>query len=366
MPRLVMVVNRDEIVLKVASAEMNKTLDHGYLREGRVIRRLVSLVDPVTNLIAEYDRRVNLAGDNEEIEFVTSSEAEDRIFHSYKELIRWCPSVEELMKTTQPAKGRKRATTWQDLQKGADRARADDTNTLKSSVATWLNEQRPHLVPPFSVTEKRGRGFGHEVTGRLLSPVDYSWSNPVVRRAIQDRNPHYAVTAYMWPRFLYRKGRYDRLHPSKDLFKGELLVRAFRCIFTSPSSACEDPTASSDSDDDQPRPSRADHRVHTRCNVARLSNMQTVEPRAIAYIAVQLRFALSNRTSWDLKDDNFNYRLFYNNIVDWFECPQSEAKAEEIKDLLIWWNATIFDPRRSPTPQLQEPVENLSVAMSME
>jgi len=39
---------------------------HSFLREGRAIRRLVSLASPVTDLVAEYDRRLELGADNEQ------------------------------------------------------------------------------------------------------------------------------------------------------------------------------------------------------------------------------------------------------------------------------------------------------------
>ncbi|KAG6379385.1 hypothetical protein JVT61DRAFT_11850 [Boletus reticuloceps] len=79
-------------------SKMIKTPVHSYIREGRAIRRLVSLTDPVTDLIAEYDRRVMLAEDEGEIEAVPSSDAEERAFRSYKKLVQWCPSVKTLMK----------------------------------------------------------------------------------------------------------------------------------------------------------------------------------------------------------------------------------------------------------------------------
>ena len=55
-------------------------------------------------------------------------------------------------------------------------------------------------------------------------------------------------------------------------------------------------------------------------------------------VTPQLRFALSNRTSWGLEDDSFDYKTFYHNIVDWFERPKSNAKTREIDELLLWWN----------------------------
>jgi len=61
------------------------------------------------------------------------------------------------------------------LKKGADGARGDDANTLKTAVATWLNEQQPHPVPLLAINEKQERGFNHDLTGKLLCPVDYDW-----------------------------------------------------------------------------------------------------------------------------------------------------------------------------------------------
>jgi hypothetical protein len=61
------------------------------------------------------------------------------------------------------------------LKKGADGARGDDTNILKYSVATWLNEQQPPPYPLLLVGDKQGRGFNHDLTGSLLCPVDFNW-----------------------------------------------------------------------------------------------------------------------------------------------------------------------------------------------
>lgn len=44
------------------------------IQEGRVIRRLVSLTDPVINLIREHDRRILLAAHIDEIEEVNSND----------------------------------------------------------------------------------------------------------------------------------------------------------------------------------------------------------------------------------------------------------------------------------------------------
>jgi hypothetical protein len=51
----------------------------------------------------------------------------------------------------------------------------------------------------------------------------------------------------------------------------------------------------------------------------------------------QLRFALSSAGAWNENDGCFNYPLFYNNIIDFFEDipgPTAQAHAQSV---LSWW-----------------------------
>ena len=63
------------------------------------------------------------------------------------------------------------------LNKGADSARADDAASLKPEVIHWLMSLTPSPEPALRHCEKDGRGFHHDVTGRLLCPVDYEWGD---------------------------------------------------------------------------------------------------------------------------------------------------------------------------------------------
>ncbi|KAN0085933.1 hypothetical protein V8E55_007067 [Tylopilus felleus] len=304
---------------------------------------LVSLTEPVTNLIAEYDRCAMLAEDEDRIEAVPLSDTEKRTFQSYKKLVQWCPSVKTLMKV--PNQAYQLTATCQELKKGADGVRGDDANTLKTLVATWLNKQDPHPVPLFIIGEKRGRGFNHDVTGSFFAHIC---------DAIRDYHPHYA-------------GLYNAERPLDGLFKGELLVKTFWCIFTSPSSTREDSEFDMENIDDQPcthKTQKTACDICTRqCNVAGLLRMRSVEPRMIAYAAAQLCFALSSATTWNLQDDNFNYEVFYNNFVDWFKQPL-QVRAREIEMILLWWNHSVFGRRHTSNLQPQE-TEKLSVLISM-
>ncbi|KAI6040146.1 hypothetical protein EDC04DRAFT_2567493, partial [Pisolithus marmoratus] len=188
----------------------------------------------------------------------------------------------------------------------------DDSATLKVAVAQWLNESQPPPDPPLSTEQKNGRGFNHKITGKLLCPTDYNWSNA---DAIREFQPNFCVTAHSWPSFLYADGDYDPTRPAGGLFKGKYLIMVSIVV---------------------KRPKRITRKTH--CHVARLLKMNTVQLQAIAYMATQLRFALSSCSLWMVVDEDFNHEEFYHNIVDYFELPISPQKAAELNDLLMWWN----------------------------
>ena len=68
-------------------------------------------------------------------------------------------------------------TSMCQLTKGVDGAHSDDTASLKSAVAHWLNEHSPPPDPPVIVKSKTWRGFFHRVTGELLCPAEYDWTD---------------------------------------------------------------------------------------------------------------------------------------------------------------------------------------------
>ncbi|KAI6037750.1 hypothetical protein EDC04DRAFT_2570747, partial [Pisolithus marmoratus] len=224
------------------------------------------------------------------------------------------------------------------LQKGTDGAQGDDSATLKAAVAQWLNESQPPPDPPLSAEQKNGRGFNHEITGKLLCPIDYDWSKA---DAIREFQPNFCITAHSWPSFLYADGDYDLTRPAKELFKGKYLVMAFQCIFTSPGSAQNELNSRNIPQASQPK--RITWKTH--CHVARLLKMNTVQlcmvqcsSTANSCMQNQLHFALSSCSSWMVVDEDFNHEEFYHNIVDYFKLPISPQKAAELNDLLMWWN----------------------------
>jgi hypothetical protein len=65
---------------------------------------------------------------------------------------------------------------WQ-LRKGAAGARGDDAANLKPAVASWITELSKNPIIPISPTSKSDRGFEHDITGRLLCPIDFDWAD---------------------------------------------------------------------------------------------------------------------------------------------------------------------------------------------
>lgn len=52
----------------------------------------------------------------------------------------------------------------------------------------------------------------------------------------------------------------------------------------------------------------------------------------------QYRVALSDAHHWEEHDGSFDYIMFYNNVVDYFESPPGPVAKLEVARILDWWN----------------------------
>ncbi|KAG2106917.1 hypothetical protein BD769DRAFT_1393086 [Suillus cothurnatus] len=170
----------------------------------------------------EFNRRIGLGAVNEsDADKMDSDDLE--WYRSFKKLMVWCPLARKLLRSS--AEHEILAFAYNKLNEGSDGARGDDSASLKCAVANWLMERTPTPNPTIHRQDKSGRGFYNDVTGGLLCPVDYDWSNPTVRASIRDYHPDFRITACSWPSFLYEDGCYDPQNPTNGLFKGKLLVK---------------------------------------------------------------------------------------------------------------------------------------------
>ena len=70
-----------------------------------------------------------------------------------------------------------RLICYDQIQKGANGARADDTKGMKGPIVDWITPKGQSLTPHIPRNIKSGRGFNHDRTGALLCPAGLDWNN---------------------------------------------------------------------------------------------------------------------------------------------------------------------------------------------
>ncbi|KAG2022248.1 hypothetical protein CC2G_000020 [Coprinopsis cinerea AmutBmut pab1-1] len=238
------------------------------------------------------------------------------------------------------------------LTKSANNARSVDANRAREKVAQWCNEDFENPPnPPLNPTNRDNRGIQNDFCGWLLCPIELDWEDRRVRAKIRNKEPGYelGVTA----RALYEGYSGDPSDLEKGFLRSRLLLKMFRAIFTSPSSADSLPAQSDTENASPPNAYRrtSKQRKPVRKNVAaRLRMDNKVTPRSIAYTAVQLLFALSNASSWVSSHDGLDFSDCYDYIVDYFEDAEDDTSQASTKELLKWWNSQIFPDANVPKP----------------
>ncbi|KZP11713.1 hypothetical protein FIBSPDRAFT_756419 [Athelia psychrophila] len=200
------------------------------------------------------------------------------------------------------------------LQKGVNAARADDTKGLKTAIIEWIAPAGQPLVPPLTRNNKVDRGYNHPRTGQLLCPAAWDWNDDDVKISL--RSGERKVPGEHWPSFVYENCRYDPEEPWQGLFRGAFLVLAYKHIFTSPSSVDSETKA-------------------TRSGNARIHGMTAVTLPSIAYVATQVRFALSSQSTFARTDSITDTERFYNSIMVLF---RNKDELSEVNELTAWWN----------------------------
>ncbi|KAH6867233.1 hypothetical protein BKA70DRAFT_1497334 [Coprinopsis sp. MPI-PUGE-AT-0042] len=221
-------------------------------------------------------------------------------YRVYRQLLNIIPGLEDLLKTP----GTDIEFICTEIQAGVNSARSDDTKGLKPVIIDWITEGKS-VNPPLRRNAKAGRGFEHDITGRLLCPVGVDWDD--ARQREQLRNHEMVVSGTQWPHCMYEHETCDPCDPWKGLLRNQLLVKAFKHIFMSPSSVDGDRTA-------------------TRAGNARLHNMNSVTKASIAYVATQ---------TFSRTDEEMDSETFYNSIIEFLEDPEEQKEADS---LVEWWN----------------------------
>ncbi|KAJ7714241.1 hypothetical protein B0H14DRAFT_2644523, partial [Mycena olivaceomarginata] len=211
---------------------------------------------------------------------------------------------------------------------GSRNARSDDTKNLREAIVPWLVAAFPELSPSLDPDSRE----------RIVESITTIWAGSFarVRAAIREGDPNYLITAGSWWAGLYPPGKFDPALPEAHLFTNVLLLKTMPKDKELPTLS---PTrrASSSTPRTIQRKKLGSKSKAQCCSYHRL---RTVTGRSIAYAAVQ---ASAVCQPLDNQDGGFDYREFYNNIVEYFEFPPGPVARNEVARLLDWgtrmsWN----------------------------
>ncbi|KAG2742716.1 hypothetical protein P692DRAFT_201681343, partial [Suillus brevipes Sb2] len=302
-----------------------------FVTQGRAYRRVVALYDSLDDLVNENDRRFDM---DEDAQYTLD---EDRLqigYITFTQTMRWFHKKATEMEYEEYAQMLKM------LRQGADAARGDDTSKLKALISEWVNREfKPDpLVDP---DDKHSRGFTNDACGRLLCPSELDWNDSAVKAGIRNRADGYIVTDLSFPAFVYEKYTANPEDLEEGLFKGKILLQAYKAVFTSPSSA-KDVEGEGDGADII----QNNRRARKTCDRIKVKK--------------HVRFALSAVTSWRSVDGDFDYVQFWRTIVDFFERPPGREAQRRVERLLEWWTRKVFGrSRRNDLSQSAK--DNMSV-----
>ncbi|KAJ7140772.1 hypothetical protein C8R44DRAFT_866464 [Mycena epipterygia] len=146
-----------------------------YVTMGCALRKTVSFFDSLEELVAEYDRREELAEKREEVGDDTPVEhtaEQECLYQGFQELLRFVPGMKSAIMNSHP---NELAVIYSQLRKGVAGAQGDNVNSVRKGMVDWVPAGKTeHLVASLRLNW----GIEGEVTGPLLCPVDYDFNDP--------------------------------------------------------------------------------------------------------------------------------------------------------------------------------------------
>ncbi|KAF5311555.1 hypothetical protein D9758_018972 [Tetrapyrgos nigripes] len=260
----------------------------------------------------------------------TLSEDElDFYLHTYNSLVKRSPNLDEyiqsLLATTKSQEAKqqnqdKLANLTKFLEDSANDARTADTNCIKSNILSWMLED-PDGTPVLSRsdTSKSHRGFNHPATAELLCPVAYRKAfkrnkNKMIQKF---RDGKSRVDISSAPYFVYDADLYNPDDWFQGLYRNHTLIRTGRAILLGESKALTGVANTS--------------AAGKKCN-ANHNGILRITPAFIAYVACQVRFALSSVSSWSAQDDFFSYPDWHAQILKHFWSVFGRVSDEQSSD----------------------------------
>ncbi|KAF8806326.1 hypothetical protein BYT27DRAFT_7295447 [Phlegmacium glaucopus] len=190
-----------------------------------------------------------------------------------------------------------------------------------------MQEEPPEaLLDYFKLLEKgaMNRGIQHDLCGLLLYPIEFEWKNESVRAKLRAFSSSVLYKGFKGTTNDYELG----------FLQSSLLVKVYKHIFTSPTSAKDGSIKLSDVENDAPAPrSRKFMKLKKAIQKDVTSSLQMngkVSSRSIAYAVIQLLFNLWDTSSWTPAHTGFNFHTCYCFIINFFDAahgPNAKAHA---------------------------------------
>ncbi|RDB16224.1 hypothetical protein Hypma_003116 [Hypsizygus marmoreus] len=301
---------------------------------GRGIPKLIDMFEKIGDLVIKSDKHDFPEPEETDVDFFDKSEEEineikrdrKRCNTALQLLGRLIPNFSKKVDSSEPEELN---AFYAMLENGSNDARSEDISKLKTAIANWLNATHTIPNPLLDPDSRFNRGLQHDITGRLLCPIQFDWDDEEVRAKLRACEKPYQLGTNYFLRCLYQGPcRYDDVE--RGFLKSALLVKTFMFIFTSPSSAKAIAIGDSDIENTNPTIRRitGSSKRSRRKDVASGLHMQDqVTPRSIAYAVVQLVFALTDAPSWVIQYNGIDLRVLYYFVIDFFEVVLSRNEA---------------------------------------
>ncbi|KAG8793421.1 hypothetical protein FRC12_002796 [Ceratobasidium sp. 428] len=207
---------------------------------------------------------------------------------------------------------------------GVSNGRSEDARKARDMVDKWDN-----FLPPLG--DKSTRGLSHLTCARHLVPPTLNIDDEQVATQLMVHGIP-ALTASLWPGFLWAAGRFNVAHPHDGLLEGELLFSCGNAVLFSPLSSIPSALWTGGA------------RGHTKkrrgpTGVAKSYQMTEVTTGFIPYIACVTRHALTSDEVFSEVCGAFSYVDFYWQIRSFLEDPKF---AGWTRGLLDRWNEKLF------------------------
>ncbi|KIJ99897.1 hypothetical protein K443DRAFT_8020 [Laccaria amethystina LaAM-08-1] len=208
--------------------------------------KVVFICGDIRDLVLEADKHIEFLDDPDALTDDFDGLNEEQVEalkrnckRSHKALQELCHLIPNFQKKIDEAEPEELSEYYAQLQTGANNACSDDLNRIWDYLADWLNQSQLRPSPPLTKDKHNNCGICHDVTGYLLCPAKFDWDDPEVRAKLRAGDEQYNWLSSNHARAFYANYKADPEDLEHGFLKSSLLVKVYKSIFTSPSSAAD-------------------------------------------------------------------------------------------------------------------------------